>query len=187
MKRYLLIILVFLALSKIGLGQKSKSSNALVAGLNPVSGLLKYEPGFSSALLYRRAKFVAETRCTFGRKTDYYTNTYYHGGISYIISNYNIGHGAFVGAFLRYNKLHNLKTEIDVFNLIPYITMGYRYEGKYVYFDLRMKKNMYAWTWSNRENTNVSHDWVFKPKHDYPFMTFYFTIGYVLFNTADQP
>lgn len=104
-----------------------------------------------------------ESKLVLGSATDLYDVYQFHFGYNFYILKYlgsNLT-GTYTGIFLKHISLNNNMTDISYNSLIPYITLGYRFDIKNYFIDLRINQTIYAISYSNREDTKTGHGFHF--------------------------
>lgn len=154
---------------------------------NKVTGIIfplfsNLETGFAINSGYNfRNGHSAEGRISLGTANELYSAFQFHLGYKYYTGLlYNSNKGLYLGSFIKFVTLNNNETDINYYNVIPYLTTGYQFDFKNMYFDIRLNQTIYAISWSNNKYTSVGHGFKFSLWEDIsPIIPYFSTnIGY---------
>ena len=119
--------------------------------------LSNLENGFAVHGGIKNRKVGYETRLAIGKPNSMSRLMQLHAGINYFLKT-----KLYIGL---YSKFYNHKfsgTETTYFSIIPYFAVGYKFDiVKRLYMDIRLNQPVYAFNWSNLENTRPKGDLYF--------------------------
>jgi hypothetical protein len=195
MRKTLFPLLLSLWLSNTLVAQ---DSTKFYVGINPLApftsitneytGLLlplftNLENGLAIAGGYHYSdKLTFETRLSMGTVNSLLATRQIHIGSYYTLKKVGkLKHNQiYLGAFVNVFGLHYRDTKTNYNSLIPYLAIGFRHQKKAFFYDIRLNQDIYAYTWSNLENSKASGEFHFTPYKKLspviPFLSF--TIGY---------
>ncbi len=183
MKTKTLILILLLCCISVVKAQDSDKMRKFYVGTNPLSYLLSVqvdekinrfapiisgnEYGFNICAGYQlKPKLQTELRFSFGNIHQYARVTQLHLGLNYFVGRKiyeNQNFGLYGGVFLKTWNYHNRLTEINFYNMSPYITLGYKWSIRRVFIDLRMNQNIMVFSATSLDNTKPGRSWFFSP------------------------
>lgn len=197
---FVFIIFIFLShtfANKIHYSEENNDSTKFYIGINPVAlftwintplakliiptfSNLEYDLALNGGYFINNNSTI-ETRISFGKPSLSYFTFQAHLGYNVFISkivskkkNEEKG-GFYTGVFARFINNNNLLTHVKFNTVIPNIALGYRWEKKRLFYDLRFNQIFAAYSWSTLEHTKPNYGWYFSGTTltpIYPFVSF---------------
>ncbi|MBN2602318.1 MAG: hypothetical protein JXR87_10025 [Candidatus Marinimicrobia bacterium] len=178
MKRLIFILFVFYF---NGFADGEPEPAKYYLGINPIAPLTSIPNQFTNlylplasnletgmavnAGLYQNRKTI-ETRLSYGYPNTLYRLFQIHGGVNYFLAKNSANKGFYTGGFIKYYQLDNRENALRNSSVILYLSLGYRLERRKLFLDMRLNQNIYAVSWSNRENTSRQSDFCFSVYND---------------------
>lgn len=128
-----------------------------------VAGL---ECGFSlTGGYFRSPKQMLETRFAAGNIHQIARVVQWHLGMNYfpLKKNHRWFNDFYLGGFFKFWDYTNRYTKIHFYNIAPYLTLGYLFDLKPIFVDVRLNQTVAVYSWSNLKHSSAGMDWFLSP------------------------
>jgi len=200
MKRYIVALLLLVALNFGAQSQNGADSLNFFIGINPVAPFTSLPSQFTNLYLPLASNLetglavnggillnrsIIESRVSIGKPNKLYGLFQFHAGYNYFPIKGATNKGFYIGGFIKYYRLVNSRNSIQNSSIIPYLCSGYRIERRKVFIDLRINQNIYAVSWSNQKNTSINSNFHFSVYDEISPVLPYLSvnIGYIFQNS----